>query len=185
MSLVDDRAGAPRAEFFRACDRRFPFLWATQDQPPARWHDAGDGPCHYLATTAKGAWAEVVRHEHVTELEDLLDLELSLWSVEAPVPAVAPVLPLDVLTGDETTYPACRAEAQRLQAAGAVGLRAPSAALISGEAEQFGVGAGGTYVEAKVPSETVVVFGPPRGLVGMPLAEGHPDPSVLGDVRHL
>ncbi len=185
MSLVDDQAGAPRADLFRVCDRRFPFLWAVPDQPPARWHDAGQGPCHYLATTAKGAWAEVVRHEHITELDDLLDLELSLWSVEAPAPAVAPALPHDVLTGNETFYPACRAEARRLRAAGAIGLRAPSAAVVSGQAEQFGVDTSGACVVGTAATETVVLFGPPHGLGGMPLAEGHPDPSVLGDVRYL
>jgi hypothetical protein len=185
MSVVDDQTGAARAHVFRVCDRRFPFLWTVPDQPPARWHGAGEGPCHYLATTAEGAWAEVVRHEHITDLDDLLDLELSLWSVEAPAPAAAPALPLEVLTGAETSYPACRAEAQRLRAGGAIGLRAPSAAVVSGQAERFGVDASGVYVVATVATETVVLFGPPNDLVGMPLAEGHPDPSVLGDIRYL
>ncbi len=185
MSLVEQQAGAPRADLYRVCDRRFPFLWAVPDQPPARWHDAGEGPCHYLATTPKGAWAEVVRHEHITELDDLLDLELSLWLVEAHAPAAAPALPHDVLTGDETSYPACRAEAQRLRAAGAVGLRAPSAAVVSGQAERFGVDASGAYVVERVTTGTVALFGAPSDLVGMPLAEGHPDPSMLGDVRYL
>jgi hypothetical protein len=43
---------------FRHTDPRFPFLWESTDQPPARWHDRGEGPVQYLADTPDGAWAE-------------------------------------------------------------------------------------------------------------------------------
>ncbi len=185
MGAIETSPARPRARGFRVCDRRFPFLWATADQPSARWHDVGEGPCHYLATTPKGACAEVLRHEHITDLEDLLDLELSLWAVDAPAPEGVPRLAGDVLIGDESSYPACRAEARRLQAAGAKGLTAPSAAVLSGEAEQFTVSASGVLTSGRAKTETFVLFAAPLGLVGMPLAEGHPEPSVLGDVRYL
>ena len=116
--------GGARVTCYRVCDRRYPFLWASQDQPPGRWHGAGEGPVHYLATSAKGAWAEVLRHEHITDLDDLVDLELSLWAVAVPEPADVPQLADDTLLGDETSYPDCQAEARRLRAHGATGLRA-------------------------------------------------------------
>ena len=170
---------------FRACDRRYPFLWATSAQPPARWHGAGEGPCHYLATTPKGAWAEVVRHEGISDADDLADLELALWVVEAPRPVATPTLESATLTGDASSYPACRAEARRLRASGASGLIAPSAAVLSGVAERYSVDVGGQYVTGTVVTETVVLFGSPTGLVGVPAGEGCPAPGILSDVRPL
>ena len=177
--------GRARLDCYRTCDRRWPFLWATADQPAARWHGAGEGPCQYLASSAKGAWAETLRHEQITTFEDLLDLERSVWRVEAPDPSARPRLDEATLTGDESTYPACRAEARRLRLAGAIGLVAPSAAVRSGRAERHGVDEHGAYVLDEVVTETVVIFGPPIDLVGMSVAEGHADPTFLGDVRHL
>ena len=170
---------------YRACDRRFPFLWTDASQAPGRWHGAGEGPCHYLSTTAKGAWAEILRHGAIDELEDLLDLELVMWELEVPVPTGRPELSSDVLTGGTSSYPACRDEARRLREAGHGSLSAPSAALVSGEAEYFGVVGGTQVVRGIVPSQTFAFFGVPDALVGMPAAEGHPDPDVLDDVRPL
>ena len=179
------RATVPLRFCYRACDNRFPFLWFGTPQPPGRWHDTGEGPCHYLATTSKGAWAEVIRHEGIDRVDDLLDLERSLWEVAAPLPDTEPELDEDTLTGDESTYPACRAEARRLRSLGHVALRTKSAALISGMAELYGVDADGQMTTGVVKIETVVLFGSPVGLVGMPDAEGHPDPTILEDVRPL
>jgi RES domain-containing protein len=185
MSTTGAPSALARVRCYRACDRRYPFLWDNSDQPPGRWHDAGEGPCHYLATTAKGAWAEILRHEHITELEDLLDVELSLWEVDMPQPTEVPILDEDILTGNETSYAACRDEARRLRAEGAIGLRAPSAAVLSGQAERYGVDTTGAHEVGRSPTETMVVFGTPNALVGMPAAEGHPEPTILRDIRHL
>jgi len=181
---------ATRVTCYRVCDRRYPFLWATSDQPPGRWHGAGEGPVHYLATSAKGAWAELLRHEHITELDDLFDLEVSLWVVGALEPDGVPQLADDILRGDESSYPDCQAEARQLRANGATGLRAPSAALSSGRAEAYAVDAAGTYQVDAVPTWVFVLFGVHAdaamvGPAGMPAAEGHPEPGILGDIRHL
>lgn len=155
------------------------------DQPAARWHGVGEGPCHYLATSAKGAWAEVLRHEEIDQTDDLVDLQRSLWEVEAPMPQAVPQLPYSDLTGDRSTWPACQGEARRLRAVGYASLKAPSAALLSGRAELHGVDVNGVVISGDIPSETVVHFGMPSRLVGMAQAEGHPDPTILGDVRHF
>lgn len=180
-----DQVGARRLRCYRVCDRRFPFLWADASQQPGRWHGSGDGPCHYLSTTPKGAWAEVLRHHGIRQSDELFDLELSLWELDVPAPTATPDLDPTVLVGDGTSYPACRAEARRIRAAGHGSLRAPAAALISGAAELFGVLGGAQVVTRTTPSETVAIFGAPDALVGMPLSEGRPDPAVLDDVRHL
>lgn len=171
--------------FYRACDRRFPFLWWNAEQRPGRWHDVGEGPCHYLATSAKGAWAEVLRHEGIVETDDLVDLECALWEVVAKTPTVRPDLPDATLTGDESSYPACRHEARRLRHLGHAPFAAPSAALLSQSAETFGVTDVGQVQTGAVESETIVIFGPPVEMRGSPLAEGHPEPTILTDVRHL
>jgi hypothetical protein len=170
---------------FRVCDQRFPFLWASSAQPAARWHDDGEGPCHYLGSAPKVAWAEVVRHEEIRDVDDLDDLDCAIWLVGVVPPVVVPVLAHAVLTGDRTTYPACRAEAQRLRAAGHRGLTSPSAAVVSEQAESFGVDAAGQYVTGTSPAEVVVIWEDTPPLEGAPVGHGTADSSVLADVRHF
>ncbi len=173
-----ESSSAGRARLFRACDVRFPFLWTSAEQSPGRWHGPGEGPCHYLTTSAKGAWAEVIRHEAITEPEDLEDLRRALWAVEAPLPEATPELANDVMTGDSSTYPQCQAAAREFRAKGVRGLVAPSAALLSGLAEQLTLEESGRFVEESYPSEVVALFAPVR-IVGTQLAEGSCAASVL------
>lgn len=120
---------------FRHCDPRFPFLWQTRAQPGARWHGDGEGPANYFADTPVGAWAEFLRHEAIVDPADLAGVRRSIWAVELPATGYAtPALPDAVLFGDETSYPACRAEARRLRAAGAERLEVRSAAILPGAA---------------------------------------------------
>ena len=160
-------------------------MWATSDQPPGRWHDTGEGPCHYLSNSAKAAWAEIVRHEGITNVEDLGTLLLTLWEVEVPDVFITPPLGNENLTGSTTSYPLCREVARRVKADGVIGLRAPSAAVLSGEVEVFACSSQVEYVIRRVPAESLTLFGQPDDLQAMPDAEGHPDPTVLNDVRYL
>lgn len=173
------------ARCWRACDVRYPFLWADASQGPGRWHGPGEGPCHYLATTAVGAWAEVLRHAEITDEDDVADLQMALWAVDAPMPTDVPTLGHEVLVGGPERYPACREEAARLRARGASCLRAPTAALASGHAEQLEVTRHGQLHTSAVASETFVYFGWDNPLVGTLAAEGHPDPALVGEVRLL
>jgi hypothetical protein len=59
---------------YRHADPRFPFLWETAAQPPARWHGAGEGPVQYLADTPDGAWAEFMRHEGIATESELMNV---------------------------------------------------------------------------------------------------------------
>jgi len=187
--VTPTRGASGRRAYFRACDVRFPFLWTTADQPAARWHDEGEGPVAYLSTSAQGAWAEFLRHEGIMTREDLADIERALWGVEGPVALDTPNLDRATLTGDPTTYPACRNEARRLRANGSQGLLAPSAALRSQMSERFQVDRRGVYRVEVEPTRTAVMFPDSHGsfsnLIGTPLAEGHPEPRMLGDVRHF
>jgi hypothetical protein len=137
-----------------------------------------------LATSPKGAWAEVIRHEGITGPDDLEDLDRALWEVKAPTPASSPALSDEVLLGGQSTYPQCQSEARRLRDSGARGLVAPSAALLSRGAEIVTVDGSGMTSTGPYPSEVVVLFAPTR-VLGIELAEGHCGADILGDVRPL
>jgi len=170
---------------FRQTDSRWPFLWETPDQPAGRWHGAGEGPAHYFADTPGGAWAEFLRHEEITDPEDLSTIRRRMWAVDIGDQAAASIRLVEgVACGGAGMWPRCQAEARRLRASGSSRLSAPSAALKPG-------GARGVVVhQGEIPGplrdgRVVVVYGPPNGLVGWPVAdEGHPGRDLLDRVRH-
>ena len=171
---------------FRHVDSRFPFLWESAYQPRARWHDEGEGPVQYVAETPDGAWAEFLRHEGISDPDDLAGVSRSLWAIEIPRPPRArPDTPADVLGGDESSYPVCRAEARRLRALGERGLTAPSAALLPGTPSGWHTDGGLRPATAR-DERVLVLFGTRPGLIGWAAcAEGRPRPDVLPRVRHL
>ncbi|RJK95927.1 RES family NAD+ phosphorylase [Vallicoccus soli] len=175
---------------FRHADPRFPFLWEGSAQPAARWHSHGSGPANYLADTADGAWAEFLRHEAITDPQDLQGIARRLWAVAVPddviSSAAVPALPPAQLTGGADTYPACQAEAARHRHAGAQALRAPSAALLPGAARGQVV-VGGLQEAQDREGEVLVLFGDGwahlRGWAAVDA--GAPTERVLALVRHL
>jgi RES domain len=173
--------------WFRSADRRWPFLWEGDTQPPGRWHSSGEGPAHYLADTPDGAWAEFLRHEEISDPADLEGVERNLWAVQVAddEPASSAELPADVLQGGLSTYPLCQAEARALRDAGATGLEAPSAALFDG-------GAGGEHVRGGLvdaddrDGRVLVLFGERPDLRGWLCAgNGRPRERLLPLVRPL
>jgi hypothetical protein len=170
---------------FRQIDARYPFLWEGTRQPAGRWHDAGEGPAHYFADTPDGAWAEFVRHEEITEPDDLATVRRQMWVVDiGDAPAATVRLPDAVLTGGRETYRACQAEARRLRQQGAKRLTAPSAALKRGGARGMVVNHG---VQLGPPKDgtVVVVFGSTDGLVGWTAADhARPPVDLLDRVHH-
>jgi RES domain len=171
---------------FRHADPRFPFLWETADQPPARWHDVGEGPAQYLAETPDGAWAEFLRHEGITDPADLAGITRSIWAINLNGrPRAQPALPTAVLTGGESTYEECRREARRLRARGARGLTCPSAAIDDATPTGFRTRRG-LRPGPRRAERSIVLFGPRPALVGWAAcAEGRPRSDLLGRVRHL
>src|SRR5437660_9611813 len=98
---------------FRQVDARYPFLWEDDSQPAGRWHADGEGPAHYFADTPDGAWAEFLRHEEITDPEDLPTIRRQMWAVQIDdAPAVRVSLPEHVLTGGVDTYRRCQSEAR-------------------------------------------------------------------------
>jgi hypothetical protein len=171
---------------FRQADPRFPFLWESRHQPPARWHGEGDGPAHYVADTPDGAWAELLRHEEITEPADIATIRRSLWAIDiggAPAPPVT--LSRTTATGDFETYAACQAYARRARARGATRLSAPSAALPSGGAAGRQVADGERAGPAR-DGRVIVIFGSPVALVGWQIVDaGAPPAGLLSRVRHF
>lgn len=173
---------------FRRAPTPFPFLWESgADQPPARWHAEGEGPAQYLADTPDGAWAEFLRHEHINDPEDLPGLRETLWAVELPddLGLAAPTLPGETLRGGLDSYTTCQQEARRLRRAGARGLRAPSAALVSGGARGWRVENGLREAPPRDGSLIVLYGAQPEATGWRACAEGRPDPLLLAKVRYL
>jgi len=52
---------------YRHTDPRFPFLWESGGQPAGRWNAEGEGPVNTFADRPEGAWAELLRHEEITD----------------------------------------------------------------------------------------------------------------------
>ncbi|MBS0421042.1 MAG: RES family NAD+ phosphorylase [Proteobacteria bacterium] len=175
---------------FRVCDSRFPFLWdavAGTRQPPARWHGVGEGPVQYFADTPTGAWAEVLRHEEITDPADLAGFSARIWAVDiGDVEMHEPQLPLDALISKPVGYEACRIEARRLRALGATRLLTLSAALKPGDGAGFQVSTSGLKRAPSRDAKVVVHFGRLPDAEGWCAAQGAPpDVEVLKHVRPL
>jgi RES domain-containing protein len=173
---------------FRQADPRYPFLWSEPTQPAARWHGDGEGPAHYFADTPDGAWAELLRHEEITDPADLVTLRRALWAVEIDddAPARAVSMDLQTATGGLESYESCQAHARSLRAAGARRLIAPSAALAPGAAGGRTVAGGRERPASRRNARVIVIFGEPDGLVGWKAVDaGAPPQDVLPRVRHF
>src|SRR5215510_2826312 len=171
---------------FRHTDPRYPFLWEEASQPAARWHAAGEGPVHYFCDTPDGAWAEFLRHEEITDPEDLLTIRRTLWAVDLGDERSQSVnLPMETLTGGPETYAACQDEAQRLRQEGVRRLVAPSGALLAGGAQGWRVD-GGLQPGPLRDGLVIILFGPRPDLVGWPAArEGRPGEELLSRVHRF
>jgi len=172
---------------YRHADPRFPFLWESAGQPPARWHGVAEGPVQYFADTPDGAWAEFLRHEGITRETEIVNVRRAMWAVEIPdgLTAEVPRLTQALLTGGLDTYEICQKEARRLRNNGVAALRAPSAALVPG-------GAGGWKVDGGLrpaPGHDGAVFvffgGRPDFTGWMAAFAARPHSDVLARVRHL
>lgn len=174
---------------FRVCDSRFPFLWTAANgahQRAARWHSQGEGPVQYFADTPAGAWAELLRHEEITDLRDLSGISARIWAVRLDdgVEARVPELPLAAMQSDTKGYETCREEARRLRAIGAIRLLAPSAALKPGCAASCRVGPTGLRRGESRDGNVIVHFGPLPEAEGWCAAEGRPPRESIDLVRH-
>ncbi|MDA8295332.1 MAG: RES family NAD+ phosphorylase [Actinomycetota bacterium] len=178
------------AIWFRHGDARFPFLWESGPQAPGRWHDVAHAPATYLADSPDGAWAELLRHEEITDPADLRGISRRMWAVEVPDAVVEaaprPTLATETLCGDLASYPACQRYATELRQAGATALHAPSAALAP-------AGGGGQKVDGGLveaagrDGATLVLFGGhwPDVRAWAAVDVGAPTLRQLQQVRHF
>ena len=127
---------------YRHTDPRFAFLREHIPHPAGRWNVQNE-VTHYLCDTPDGAWAEFLRHEEISDAEDLLTIRRDLWAVEiGDEPGALPELPPQTLAGGPATWPDCQREAGRLRNQGEAGITAPSAALNPGAAHGWRVEGG-------------------------------------------
>ncbi len=171
---------------FRQVDARYPFLWEDSRQPAGRWHREGEGPAHYIADTPDGAWAEFLRHEEITDPDDLPTIRRQLWAIDfGDAPAEPVRLPAAVLLGGLETYARCQQEAAALRRGGHTRIVAPSAALKPGGARGVRVH-NGVHPAPFRDGRVFVVFGPPDALIGWIAATaGWPPADLLHRVNHL
>ena len=171
---------------FRHTDPRYPFLWENRKQTAGRWHAMGDGPAHYFSDTPDGAWAEFLRHEEITEPEDLNGIRRALWAIDlGDEPTTRPALPLEVSTGAPGTYRDCQSEARRLRALGVTAMTAPAAALLPGAARGWQVD-GGLRPGPARDGWVYVLYGSRPDLVGWAATvAGRPGSELLSRVRHF
>jgi hypothetical protein len=141
----------------------------------------------YFADTPTGAWAELLRHEEITDPADLAGISSRLWAVQIrDVEMDEPKLPLSALTSTPEGYEVCRTEARRLRAAGAVRLVTIGAALQPGEAAGFHVGTAGLVRAAPKSGKVVVHFGVLPDAEGWSTADAaRPEADLLDSVRPL
>ena len=172
---------------FRHASPIRPFFWQAVSQPASRWHARGEGPVQYLSDTPDGAWAEYLRRNEIRDMASLVAVRRTLWAVDIKAEELAtPRLPLHVLTGGRDSWEACREEARRLRAAGATGLRAPSAALRPGMARGLRVDAGVLVPGDARSGDTIVLFGPRPDLVAWRAAFlGRPAEDLLDAIRYF
>lgn len=139
---------------------------------------------HYLSDTPDGAWAEFLRHEEITDPEDLAGIERTMWAVDIPAPPERRSgLPLAVVTGGPGTYARCRRYARRLRAEGESGFSVEGAALQRGEARGWRV-SGGLAPGEDRNGRVVVLFGPRPDLTGWPAATSGRPPAYLLERVH-
>jgi hypothetical protein len=141
----------------------------------------------YFADTPTGAWAELLRHEEITDPADLAGISTCLWAIRiGDVEVHEPKLPLAALTSAPDEYEVCRTEARRLRTAGAVRLVTVSAALQAGEAAGFHVGTAGLIRAAFRDGKVIVHFGVLPDAEGWCAAESaRPEVNLLGYIRPL
>lgn len=141
----------------------------------------------YFADTPTGAWAEVLRHEEITDPEDLVGLSARIWAIRvADIEMHEPKLSRAALTSRPDGYETCREEARRLRATGVERIQTISAALKPGEGAGLRVGATGLVRAPARDGKVIVHFGRLPEAEGWCAAEGaHPDQQVLTQVRPL
>jgi RES domain len=175
--------------WFRTCDARWPFFWDAGHQRPGRWHGAGEGPVQYLADTPDGAWAEFLRHEEITDPDDLAGIERAVWAVDVAMDEEETrraALDAAALRGGLASYAACQAEARRLRARGATALQATSAALLPGGARGQVVREGALVEGRRRDGRVLALFGSRPGVKGWRCAlRGRPHERLLALVRRL
>lgn len=157
-------------------------------QPAARWHGLGEGPVQYLADTPDGAWAEFLRHEEITDPDDLMGVRRRMWAVQFDAAAERVLrvdLPSYVTRGDVTSYIPCQESARRLRAKGATCLMAPSAALQGGGARGQVSDRGLREADDRDGRVWVLLGGRPAVRGWAAVDAGGPAERLLALVRHF
>jgi hypothetical protein len=112
-------------------------LWVRPNSTAQRWNRTREAPTQYLSLSPDGAWAELIRSEDLTSLEQVRLVSMPLWALRVRETRVADYgsfekaeaagFPPAALVDED--HERCRAEGTRLREHGFRGVLAPSAAL--------------------------------------------------------
>lgn len=129
---------------YRQVGRGYPPLWHVGSQrrptrqPSARWHDSDLGQfAQYFSFETDGAWAELVRWEHIRTEDERLSYQHKLWQCWIEESGIANLATFDLIEACgldprmfvDDDHASCRTLANELMAHGYRGLITPSAAL--------------------------------------------------------
>lgn len=170
----------PAGEFvaFRYSAYDVPF-WVRPNTMPQRWNRAGEAPTQYWSLTPEGAWAELIRSQHITDEETLDLVRMPVWAGRLPALGLLDLNRAEVreryglteaaLTADD--WSACQRAATQMRADGVRGIVAPSAALAGAQSVTlFGARRPIAFdreprLASAVPTALVAIGRPPHGLM--------------------
>ncbi len=163
---------------FRYSSYDTPF-WVRRNSEDGRWHRRVDGPTQYLSLSPAGAWAELLRHEAITDEHEAAQVQTQMWIARIEGESVADygdfpaadAAGFDPRALVDEDYSHCQEEGRRLRQDGVAGVLAPSAAL-PGEVNLTLFGArysirwqAAPALKSAVAATVVAVGAPPRGIV--------------------
>lgn len=163
---------------FRYSTYDVPF-WVRPNTEPQRWNRAGEAPTQYWSLSPEGAWAELIRSQHITDEQTLDLVRVTIWACRVPSLGLLDLnraegraryeLSEADLTADD--WSACQRAAGQMRADGVRGIVTPSAALAGAQSVTlFGPRRPIAFDRAPrlasaVPTAVVAIGRPPRGLV--------------------
>jgi RES domain-containing protein len=128
---------------FREVVDGWPPLWRPgskrhpSTQPSARWHREGEGYAQYCSLETDGAWAELIRWEHIRSEAERQAYRARLWQLWPQETDIADLSTFDQIEACglepaifiDDDHAACQELGDELRAAGYRGVLAPSASL--------------------------------------------------------
>jgi hypothetical protein len=170
---------ALRTVAFRYSRHDSPF-WTRPNRLAGRWHVPGDGPTQYLSLSPEGAWAELIRRQHLRDDQAAARIRMPIWIASLAAEGLvdyrdaAAGIGAEALVDDDHRH--CQREGRRLRSLGYSGVVTPSAALPGA--------VNVTLFGARYALAWNVGAALASGIATTVVAVGSPPPGLAARVRH-